>query len=147
MCDSGKSKNDSKPEAQTPSAAAGVHRETATAAAQPKQGEATEDITEEERKQFEALKGAGNKPPDEVVKANFAAKFNGKVFVELAANSARKVNPATEFTVNDLPSTHRILRGPNPSMTTDYRPDRLNIYLDDKNVCYGARYDGQKTNV
>ncbi|KAJ2007603.1 hypothetical protein GGI04_000717 [Coemansia thaxteri] len=39
------------------------------------------------------------------------------------------------FSVALLPANHRILRGENAPMTMDYRPDRLNVVLDDAGIC------------
>ncbi|KAJ2746122.1 hypothetical protein GGI20_001607 [Coemansia sp. BCRC 34301] len=42
---------------------------------------------------------------------------------------------ASYFTLASLPSNRRILYGKNAPMTMDYRPDRLNVVLDENKVC------------
>ncbi|KAJ2069952.1 hypothetical protein GGI08_000073 [Coemansia sp. S2] len=39
------------------------------------------------------------------------------------------------FSLASLPANRRILYGPNAPMTMDYRPDRLNVVLDENGVC------------
>lgn len=40
----------------------------------------------------------------------------------------------SQFYEEDLPQPNRVL-GPLSPCTEDYRPDRLNVYVDDKGVC------------
>ncbi|SAM00134.1 hypothetical protein [Absidia glauca] len=48
--------------------------------------------------------------------------------------------PAGSFVrTKDLPKLHRVL-GSNSMMTMDYRPDRLNIHIDDDKKVKGVNY-------
>ncbi|KAJ1945597.1 hypothetical protein FBU59_002261 [Linderina macrospora] len=60
-------------------------------------------------------------------------KLIGKKFIEdasLISSIGEK-----EFTEEQLPKSRRILKGENVAMTMDFRPDRINVRLDDNGVC------------
>ncbi|KAJ1721876.1 hypothetical protein LPJ53_003656 [Coemansia erecta] len=57
-------------------------------------------------------------------------RLAGKQFVE-KAQGEQAVDEQKQFTAASLPANHRILKGPNAMMTMDYRPDRLNVHLDE----------------
>ncbi|KAJ1847151.1 hypothetical protein LPJ73_004328 [Coemansia sp. RSA 2703] len=58
-------------------------------------------------------------------------RLTGKQFVERKQGEQAVVDEQKQFTVESLPANHRILKGPNAPMTMDFRPDRLNVHLDE----------------
>ncbi|KAE8346740.1 hypothetical protein BDV24DRAFT_158371 [Aspergillus arachidicola] len=45
----------------------------------------------------------------------------------------------TSFAKKDLPQSHRIVK-PGDMMTMDYRPERLNVHLDDKGTVHDVNF-------
>ncbi|KAH8148608.1 uncharacterized protein LAJ45_07319 [Morchella importuna] len=62
------------------------------------------------------------------MKEHWEAKLLGKKVVDGA------VSEASTFSKNDLPSGHRVL-GKDSMMTLDYRPERLNVHVDEDGTC------------
>ena len=61
------------------------------------------------------------------------AKLIGKIF---EANS----DDTAKISCNDLPPERRIFNSKNLVGTMDYKPERLNLYLDDNNVIYKVHF-------
>ncbi|KAJ2777312.1 hypothetical protein H4R18_005213 [Coemansia javaensis] len=92
---------------------------------------------DEQRQQFEMLLAAASRddePTSDETKRGLEALLMGKRFVEDPAEGFVP-SIATEFTVAHLPPLHRIFRSKNSVMTMDYRPDRINIWLDKEGRC------------
>ncbi|KAJ2779934.1 hypothetical protein GGI15_003723 [Coemansia interrupta] len=61
-------------------------------------------------------------------------RLSGKQLVE-KPQGEQALDEKKQFTVDSLPTNHRILKGPNAAMTLDFRPDRLNVHLDENGQC------------
>ncbi|KAE8378106.1 peptidase inhibitor I78 family-domain-containing protein [Aspergillus bertholletiae] len=59
-------------------------------------------------------------------------KLAGKTITE-------ETSDVTSFAKKDLPKSHRILK-PGDMMTMDFRPDRLNVHLDDKGTVHDVNF-------
>ncbi|KAL1925140.1 uncharacterized protein VTP21DRAFT_23 [Calcarisporiella thermophila] len=67
----------------------------------------------------------------------WSQKLVGKKYVENEVSASEQRDQT--FTKHDLPEEHRVLK-PNSFVTLDYRENRLNVHLDDDNVCTRVQF-------
>ncbi|KAH8693238.1 hypothetical protein BGW36DRAFT_399943 [Talaromyces proteolyticus] len=65
-------------------------------------------------------------------KTDWVEKLLGKKLTD-------STNDEISFAKTDLPSNHRVVK-PNDMTTADYKPDRLNIHVDDDGTVRDVRY-------
>ncbi|KAH7114466.1 hypothetical protein B0J11DRAFT_541072 [Dendryphion nanum] len=58
---------------------------------------------------------------------------------KLAGKKIGEQHDEVTFAKKDLPSPHRVLK-PDSMSTMDYKPERLNIHLDDEGTVKNVRY-------
>ncbi|PGH30472.1 hypothetical protein GX50_06763 [[Emmonsia] crescens] len=65
-------------------------------------------------------------------KADWAAKLLGKKLTESTSDTM-------SFAKKDLPAAHRVVQ-PGMAMTMDYRPDRLNVHVNEDGTVTNVKY-------
>lgn len=70
----------------------------------------------------------------ESLKKEWEGKLLGKKLVDKDEMKPEQTLEPEHFLTQDLHTPNRILKGDNVAMTMDYRPNRLNVKLNDDNV-------------
>ncbi|QSS49224.1 peptidase inhibitor I78 family protein, nitrosative stress-induced transcript [Histoplasma capsulatum var. duboisii H88] len=65
-------------------------------------------------------------------RASWEAKLLGKKLTDSTSNNV-------SFAMKDLPAVHRVIK-PGMAMTMDYKPDRLNVHVDEDGTVTGVVY-------
>ncbi|KAJ2450443.1 hypothetical protein EV183_004281 [Coemansia sp. RSA 2336] len=100
-------------------------------------------VQEAQAQQFQALMAGAADNRDPAALSSDKERYKhlvGKKYVtpkehkEMKAQGKDTVDEAKEFTQDHLPKLHRVIEE-NGAMTMDYRPDRLNVFLDKHNKC------------
>ncbi|KAI9470380.1 hypothetical protein LPJ78_003700 [Coemansia sp. RSA 989] len=102
-------------------------------------------VQEAQAQQFQALmaSASNNQDPNALnldKKKEYYKHLIGKKYIrpeeheQLKAQGKGGVDQEKEFTKEHLPELHRVVEA-NGIMTMDYRPDRLNVHLDEDDKC------------